>query len=136
MSFRSYIHNRAYDLGLGQTQRNYCRELLQNESIPLESETSDVILSAVKKHYPGNDSLLVFTRGMFVAYQNETRTRARAADSVQNSLHILNEVYDNADCCKDNGDLREQFRQRPDLHLLALIASGLFEIAAAIRETK
>lgn len=133
MSFRSYVRDRAYDLSLGQTQRNYCREVLQNDGIPFGSENGDEILSAVKKCYPEDSALRVFIRRMWVAYQHEIE---KATNSVESASGILKEVFDHAECYKENGDLHDQFRQRPDLYLLAVIASGLFEIADAIRETK
>lgn len=130
MSFRSFIAEQARGNKQPYTQRNYCRELLRNESIPLDSENADLILSAVGKCYPMNSGIYIFTWGMLIAYQNESRKKDKRSD---NYLDILRDVYDRCDCYHDDGRTREQFRQRPELHLMAVIASGLFEIADAIR---
>lgn len=130
MSFRSFIAEQARGNKQPYTQRNYCRELLRNESIPLDSENADLILSAVDKCYPMNSGIYIFTLGMLIAYQNESRKKDKRSD---NYLDILRDVYDRCDCYHDDGRTREQFRQRPELHLMAVIASGLFEIADAIR---
>ena len=36
-------------------------------------------------------------------------------------------VLDRLDCTKDNGDIRAEFRQRPELFLLAAIATAIHE---------
>lgn len=133
MSFRSFIAEQARGYKQPYTQRNYCRELLRNESIPLDSENADLILSAVDKCYPMNSGIHIFTQCMLFAYQNESRKKDKRSD---NYLDILRDVFDRCDCYYDDGRTREQFRQRPELHLMAVIASGLFEIADAIRSTR
>lgn len=130
MSLRTYLNTRACDYSLAYTQRNYCRELISNKSIPLDSENADLILSAVDKCYPMNSGIHIFTQCMLFAYQNESRKKDKRSD---NYLDILRDVFDRCDCYRDDGRTREQFRQRPELHLMAVIASGLFEIADAIR---
>ena len=136
MSLRTYLNTRACDYSLAYTQRNYCRELISNKSIPLDSENADLIQSAVEKCYPMNSGIQVFTQCMLFAYQNESRKKDQAANRAANYLDILRDVFDRCDCYHDDGRTREQFRQRPELHLMAVIASGLFEIADAIRSTR
>ena len=133
MSFRSFIAEQARGNKQPYTQRNYCWELLQNESIPLDTDNADIILSAVYKCYPMNSGIQVFAYGMLIAYQNESRKKDQAANRAANYLDILRDVYDRCDCYHDDGELRDQFKRRPELYLLAIIAGGLYEIADAIR---
>ena len=133
MSFRSFLTEQANGNKQPYTQRNYCRELLRNEDIPLDTDNADLIQTAVDNCYPLNSALQVFTRSMLTAYQNESRKKDKRSE---NYLDILGNVYDRCNCYHDDGRTRENFRQRPELHLMAVIASGLFEIADAIRSTR
>lgn len=133
MSFRSFLIEQASGDKQPYTQRNYCRELLRNEDIPLDTDNADLILSAVNKCYPMNTGIQVFAYCMLTAYQNESRKKDKRSE---NYLDILSDIYDRCDCYHDDGRTRENFRQRPELHLMAVIASGLFEIADAIRSTR
>ena len=87
----------------------------------------------MNKYYPINDGIQVFTYGMLIAYQNVSRKKGKRS---QNYLRILRDVFERCDCYHDDGRTREQFRQRPELHLMAVIANGLFEIADAIRSSR
>ena len=55
---------------------------------------------------------------------------------ISEGLAIQYEIFDRTNCTHDAGEIRSQFKQRPELALLALIAKGLFEIADAIRAGK
>ena len=133
MSFRSFLTEQASGNKQPYTQRNYCRELLLNEDIPLETDDADLIQTIVHNCYPLNSALQVFTRSMLIKYQNESKKKDKRSE---NYLDILRDVYDRCDCYHDDGRTREHFKQRPELHLMAVIASGLFEIADAIRSTR
>lgn len=133
MSFISFLTERACENKQPYTWRNYCQELLRNEDIPLDTDNADLIQLAVDKIYPMSTGIQVFTKRMLAAYQNESRKKDKRSE---NYLDILREVYDRCDCYHDDGRTREHFRQRPELHLMAVIASGLFEIADAIRSTR
>ena len=61
------------------------------------------------------------------------RTHLHDMKRIREAADMQNEIFDRTDCYHDDGRTREQFRQRPELLLLATIAKGLFDIADAIR---
>ena len=68
-------------------------------------------------------------RGPYRSHLHDMKRIREAAD-------MQHEIFDRTDCYRDNGDLRREFMQRPELLLLATIAKGLFDIADAIRASK
>ena len=68
------------------------------------------------------------------AYNGPYRKYLRDCQRVADGLQIRHEVYERCDCYHDEGGTREEFKRRPELALLAVIAKGLFDIADAIRE--
>ena len=70
------------------------------------------------------------------AYDGPYTEYIKNQQRVELGLDLRNEIFDRTNCTHDDGEIRSQFRQRPELALLALIARGLFEIADAIRSSK
>ncbi len=69
-------------------------------------------------------------------YKGEYSEYKKHQRRLQKALDTQYEVFDRLNCTHDDGEIRSQFKQRPELALLALIANGLFEVADAIREKK
>lgn len=67
--------------------------------------------------------------GPYTRYMRDVRR-------VQDALVIRNNVYYRDNCIHDDGRIRDAYKQRPEITLLAVIAKGLFDIADAIREKK
>ncbi len=69
-------------------------------------------------------------------YRGPYRSHLRDMKRIREAADMQCEIFDRTDCYHDDGRTREQFRQRPELLLLATIAKGLFDIADAIRSTR
>ena len=132
MNFYYYVMNYAQNVNSDKT-RVMLSELMNNPNIPMKSGDGAAICDAVRKEYPDNEELRALGLTLWESFRDKQEADARAESRIKAANMIRTKVFDYADCYHDEGELREQFKRRPELYLLAIIAGGLYEIADAIR---
>lgn len=132
MTFLDYLDNYKWRTNNAH-EHAMIEMIMQNDRVKRAFDVFE-LFCVIDEEFSGYTELKQLVTRLWTQYAIETDMEKKSGLRFEATRELWSEVFDFCDCCHDDGRLREQFRQRPELFLLSAIASGLYEVADAIRE--
>ena len=132
MTFLDYLNNYKWRTNNAH-ERAMIETIMQNDRVKQAFDAFE-FFCVIDEEFSGYTELKQLITRLWAQYAMEPDKEEKSGLRFEAARDLHSKVFDICDCCHDDGRLREQFRQRPELFLLSAIASGLYEVADAIRE--